>query len=30
MEKRLASEQMEQVTPKEADEIETLGAVVEK
>jgi predicted metal-dependent phosphoesterase TrpH len=30
MEKQPASEQMEQVTPKEADEIETLGAVVEK
>lgn len=30
MEKRPASEQMEQLTPKEADEVETLGAVVEK
>lgn len=30
MEKNPASEQMEQVTPKEADEIETLGAVVEE
>ena len=30
MEKSPASEQMEQLTPKEADEVETLGAVVEK
>lgn len=30
MEKRHASEQMEQVTPKEANEIEALGAVVEE
>jgi predicted metal-dependent phosphoesterase TrpH len=30
MDQRPASEQMEQVTPKEADEIETLGAVVEE
>ena len=30
MEKRPASEQMEQLTPKEADEVEILGAVVEE
>ena len=30
MENRPASEQLEQVTPKEAEEIETLGAVVEE